>query len=297
MYPLGPTQVALGLVVGLDYHDADARRARAAAADEAASAVPRRSSRAAQLLEWGAKTIPEGGYYALPDGATATALLIVGDTVGLRGCPVAQGHPLRHAVGDVRGAGRLRGAQGGRRLGGGARRLRQDGGRQLYRDRSAPHAATCASHSRTGSSSAGLKAGLMTVTGGRFPGRKDRHAERCRVPRDVSPARAVHARTDAHLQQARRGLQVRQRHARYHPVPPASSAPTSRPRWRISTPTCARPASTSAWVTSSGSTTELRRLQGDRRAGPAVDAAGRRERAQVSLHVVRGVPAGVSADR
>ena len=68
MYPLGPNQVALGLVVGLDYH------ARALDVHELLQRMKlhplfRRQLEGGQLLEWGAKTIPEGGYYACPSAA------------------------------------------------------------------------------------------------------------------------------------------------------------------------------------------------------------------------------------
>ena len=40
MYPLGPNQIAIGLVVGLDYHAGRPRCAPAASADEAAPVLP-----------------------------------------------------------------------------------------------------------------------------------------------------------------------------------------------------------------------------------------------------------------
>ncbi|HEX6668265.1 MAG TPA: NAD(P)/FAD-dependent oxidoreductase, partial [Gemmatimonadales bacterium] len=66
MYPLGPGQIALGLVVGLDYHDAllDVHELL-----QRMKLHPlfRPYLEGGELLEWGAKTIPEGGYWSLPE--------------------------------------------------------------------------------------------------------------------------------------------------------------------------------------------------------------------------------------
>ena len=64
-YPLEPNLVALGLVVGLDYHDATLdvhvllQRLKH-------HPLFRPYLEGGEVVEWGAKTIPEGGYYALP---------------------------------------------------------------------------------------------------------------------------------------------------------------------------------------------------------------------------------------
>jgi len=43
------------------------------------------------LLEWGAKTIPEGGYYALPERLTCDGLILAGDTAGFVDVPSLKG--------------------------------------------------------------------------------------------------------------------------------------------------------------------------------------------------------------
>ena len=43
------------------------------------------------MLEWGAKTIPEGGYYSLPDRLHGDGLLMVGDAVGFVDVPSLKG--------------------------------------------------------------------------------------------------------------------------------------------------------------------------------------------------------------
>src|SRR5215208_209471 len=44
-----------------------------------------------ELLEWGAKTIPEGGFYSLPDRYSGNGLLMAGDTVGFVEVPSLKG--------------------------------------------------------------------------------------------------------------------------------------------------------------------------------------------------------------
>ena len=90
MYPLGPEQVALGLVVGLDYHDASLdvhellQRMKL-------HPLFRSCLEGGELLEWGAKTIPEGGYHALPERRSGAGVLLVGDAVGLVDVPSLKG--------------------------------------------------------------------------------------------------------------------------------------------------------------------------------------------------------------
>ena len=66
MYPMGENLVSLGLVVGLDYpqHSLDThvllQRLKT-------HPLFSRLLAGGELVEWGAKTIPEGGYYAIPE--------------------------------------------------------------------------------------------------------------------------------------------------------------------------------------------------------------------------------------
>jgi electron-transferring-flavoprotein dehydrogenase len=82
LYPMGDDLVSLGLVVGLDspYRDLDVH-----ALLQALKQHPLIDSylRDGELVEWGAKTIPEGGYHAIPDRLHGEGLLIVGDAAGL----------------------------------------------------------------------------------------------------------------------------------------------------------------------------------------------------------------------
>jgi electron-transferring-flavoprotein dehydrogenase len=90
MYPLEPTVAALGLVVGLDYpyieldvHDLLQRLKL--------HPLFRPYLEGGEMVEWGAKTIPEGGYYALPERLSGDGVVILGDSAGLVDVPSLKG--------------------------------------------------------------------------------------------------------------------------------------------------------------------------------------------------------------
>jgi len=82
LYPMGTDLVALGLVVGLDapYADLDVH-----AWLQALKRHPFVASRLedGELIEWGAKTIPEGGYHAIPERLHGDGLIVTGDAAGV----------------------------------------------------------------------------------------------------------------------------------------------------------------------------------------------------------------------
>src|SRR5690606_32152238 len=51
----------------------------------------RRHLEGGEMVEWGARTIPEGGYYSLPRRRTGDGVLIVGDAAGLVDVPSLKG--------------------------------------------------------------------------------------------------------------------------------------------------------------------------------------------------------------
>ncbi len=81
MYPMGPSQVAIGLVVGLDAKDAGLDVHELLQRTKL-HPLFRPYFEGGQLVEWGAKTIPEGGYYALPDRFSGDGLIMAGDCLG-----------------------------------------------------------------------------------------------------------------------------------------------------------------------------------------------------------------------
>jgi electron-transferring-flavoprotein dehydrogenase len=178
MYPLGPSQVALGLVVGLDYHDASLdvhellQRMKL-------HPLFRRQLEGGQLIEWGAKTIPEGGYYALPVRRVGNGVLFVGDTVGFVDVPSLKGiHYARAAfaalkAGDpsAHGLASYDHMIEGSYIVDDMRRTRNM--RLAFKD---------------GLYVGGVKAGLMTVTGGRFPGGMIPMEDDARTGRTTGPS-------------------------------------------------------------------------------------------------------------
>ena len=186
MYPLGPTQVALGLVVGLDYHDASLdvhellQRMKL-------HPLFRRQLEGGTLLEWGAKTIPEGGYYALPERRSGDGVLFVGDTAGFVDVPSLKG--IHYAMQSGMFAARAAFA---------ALKNEDTSADALAPyDRMVDESYIVADMRRTrnmrlafkdGLYLGGVKAGLMTLTGGRFPGGRIEMAEDAATPRTASPA-------------------------------------------------------------------------------------------------------------
>ena len=81
MYPLEPNVVALGLVVGLDYHN---QHLDVHELLQRMKLHPtfRPYLEGGEMVEWGAKTIPEGGYYSLPQRRYGDGLVILGDSAG-----------------------------------------------------------------------------------------------------------------------------------------------------------------------------------------------------------------------
>ncbi len=170
MYPLQPNVVALGLVVGLDAPNA-ALDVHVLLQQMKLHPLFRAYLEGGDLLEWGAKTIPEGGYYALPQRRHGDGLVILGDAAGLVNVPALKG--VHYAMQSGMFAARAifqalkRGdtsrtalAEYDRLVDGSF--IRED----LYRTRNMRLAF------RDGFYLGGIKAGLMTLTGGRFPGRR-----------------------------------------------------------------------------------------------------------------------------
>ncbi|MDP2529294.1 MAG: electron-transfer flavoprotein:ubiquinone oxidoreductase [Candidatus Palauibacterales bacterium] len=168
VYPMGEDLVAVGLVVGLDYPsaglDAHVLLQRFKTHPLVASILE-----GGEIEEWGAKTIPEGGFYALPERLHGDGLVVVGDAAGF--VDVASLKGIHYAVHSGMLAARAV-----------FRALQQDDvseralcpydeairdsfiARDLYRTRNMRLA-----FKEGGLYRGGLKAAVMTLTGGSFP--------------------------------------------------------------------------------------------------------------------------------
>jgi electron-transferring-flavoprotein dehydrogenase len=95
VYPMGDDMVTIGMVVGLDYRDTELSVHDLL---QELKTHPRikRILEGAERVQWGAKTIPEGGFVALPSRFHAPGLLLCGDGVGLVNVPALKG--IHYAV-------------------------------------------------------------------------------------------------------------------------------------------------------------------------------------------------------
>ncbi len=92
VYPLGEQQVSIGLVVGLDYADASLS-VHDLLQQLKLHPLIRPILEGGERAEhgWGAKTIPEGGFYALPRQLSMSGALLTGDSAGFVNVPALKG--------------------------------------------------------------------------------------------------------------------------------------------------------------------------------------------------------------
>ncbi len=170
IYPMGENLVSLGLVVGLDapYVDLDVH---ALLQRFKRHPLLRKILAGGELVEWGAKTIPEGGYYAIPDRLSGDGLLIAGDAAGLVDVASLKGiqYAMRSGILAAEAIGRALAAddESGARLSSYDAALRESLVTDaVYRNRNQRLAF------KSGFFAGGVRAGLMQATGGTFPGRR-----------------------------------------------------------------------------------------------------------------------------
>jgi electron-transferring-flavoprotein dehydrogenase len=186
MYPLSPNLVALGLVVGLDYRQAGLDVHELLQRMKLHSFF-RGYLEGGEMIEWGAKTIPEGGYYSLPARRAGDGVLIVGDAAGFVDVPSLKG--IHYAVQTGIYAARAlfdalrQGDLSAESLGAYDRMVNESYViADLYERRNMRLAF------KDGFYAGGLKAGLMSLTGGRFPGGRIAMEPDAAVPRSVDSA-------------------------------------------------------------------------------------------------------------
>jgi electron-transferring-flavoprotein dehydrogenase len=95
IYPLGDDMVTLGMVVGLDYRDAELS-VHDLLQELKTHPLVRKILDGGERLAWGAKTIPEGGFVSLPRRLHAPGLLLCGDGAGFVNVPALKG--IHYAV-------------------------------------------------------------------------------------------------------------------------------------------------------------------------------------------------------
>src|SRR5213083_2188585 len=181
VYPLEPQLIALGLVVGLDYHDA-ALDVHLLLQRFKQHPLVRSLLAGGEMVEWGAKTIPEGGFYSLPARRAGERVVLLGDAAGFVDVPSLKGIHYAIQSGIYAARAIFQNLKTGTALTEYDRVVNASFiAADLYRTRNMRLAF------RDGFYLGGLQAGLMTLTGGRFPGgRYQMHAD-ADVPRTVSP--------------------------------------------------------------------------------------------------------------
>ncbi len=92
IYPMGEDKVSLGLVVGLDYADATLS-VHDLLQELKSHPIVKNILEDGKRLDsgWGAKTIPEGGFYAIPNKLSVPGALLVGDSAGFVNVPALKG--------------------------------------------------------------------------------------------------------------------------------------------------------------------------------------------------------------
>ena len=186
MYPLEPNLVALGLVVGLDYRNA-ALDVHELLQRMKLHPLFRQYVEGGELVEWGAKTIPEGGYYAVPARRAGDGVVILGDSAGFVDVPSLKG--IQYAMQS--GIFAARAIHAALRAGDASAARLADYDRlvnesfimnDLHRTRNMRLAF------KDGFYAGGIKAALMTLTGGRFPGGRIPMEPDAEVERQLTPA-------------------------------------------------------------------------------------------------------------
>ena len=90
IYPMGDDMVSLGMVVGLDHRDAELS-VHDLLQELKTHRLLRGILEGGERIGWGAKTIPEGGFVALPRRLHAPGLLLCGDGAGFVNVPALKG--------------------------------------------------------------------------------------------------------------------------------------------------------------------------------------------------------------
>ena len=97
IYPMGEDKLCLGLVVGLDYTDATLSVHDALQQFKTHPFI-RKLLEGGKRVAWGAKTIPSGGYWAMPKRLSTPGMVVAGDAAGMVNIAELKGvHYAMHA--------------------------------------------------------------------------------------------------------------------------------------------------------------------------------------------------------
>ena len=191
LYPMGGSTVALGVVAGLDAKRTDVD-VHALLQRWKTHPLLRRVLDGGECVEWGAKTIPEGGWWSIPQRRHGGGVVLLGDAAGFVGVAALKGihHAIRSGIAAARAIHRALVAK------------------DASDDALAPYdAAMAASESlavlrrrrnlrlafKSGFWWGGFKAAVMTATGGKLLGGHIPIEPDDRIPRETKPPPTIPA--------------------------------------------------------------------------------------------------------
>ncbi len=170
IYPMGDDKVCIGMVIGLDYTDATLS-CHDLLQELKLHPFIKDILEGGKRISWGAKTIPSGGYWAIPSKLSVPGMVLTGDAAGLVNIPVLKGvHYAMHSgmyaaetILDALGRGDNDFKAYDRKI--------HDGfiGKELYEARNMRQPFS------KGMVVGGAIAGMMTLTKGKFPGGHWKH--------------------------------------------------------------------------------------------------------------------------
>src|SRR4051794_31884296 len=97
VYPMGEDKVAIGFVAGLDYRDATFS-VHDVLQEFKTHPMIKDILEGGKRIAWGAKTLPSGGYWAMPTSLSVPGMVLAGDAAGMVNVPKLKGvHLAMHA--------------------------------------------------------------------------------------------------------------------------------------------------------------------------------------------------------
>jgi len=186
VYPMADDLISLGLVVGMDYHETTLD-VHVQLQKLKEHPLLKDHLEGGELLEWGAKTIPEGGFHSLTNRRSGNGCVVLGDSAGFVDVPSLKG--IHYAMQS--------GIYAARAIFAALKAEDTSAARLAEYDRAVNDSYIVADMKKTrnmrlafksGFYMGGIKAGLMTLTGGRFPGGRIASEEDAAEDKTVAPA-------------------------------------------------------------------------------------------------------------
>jgi electron-transferring-flavoprotein dehydrogenase len=181
IYPMDDRLVSLGLVVGLDYPHAGLD-VHGLLQQLKTHPMVTRILEGGNLVEWGAKTIPEGGYHSIPERRHGDGVCVVGDAAGYVDVPSLKGIHYAVQSGILAARAIFHALEADDTSEAGLRSYSEAvDGSFIIGDLRATRNMRLSF--KSGLVAGGIKAGMMSLTGGRFPGSTIDVEEDAEVPK------------------------------------------------------------------------------------------------------------------